>query len=204
MSIADELASKAFDKAPQVAEQTLQAIGKTNKGAIKGICLIIKASEFTTENVMKAVKYTALKTTKDIKYSSRNVSIEQLQKSGNVKMIEDTVTADVMKYFDDACKRYKVKYSAMKDIKDSDKPQYIVFYEGKSADVILQTMQDAYVNYIKAQEKVKNNPKEKGNNKDNERESVLAKLAFFRNRVADRDREQESVEKNRTHSEPQR
>lgn len=141
MSIADELTSKAFDKAPQIAEQTLQAMGKTNKGAIKGICLIIKAGEFTTENVMKAVKYAALVTTKDIKYSSRNISIDQLQKSGSVKMIEEAVTADVMKYFDDACKRYKVKYSAMKNIKNPDKPQYIVFYEGKNPEIILQAMQ---------------------------------------------------------------
>lgn len=171
---------------------------RTTGKAIKGICLILgKGVSFTTKNVMKAVNEKALKETGDIKYSRRNVSIEQLSKSGTVKKIEDTITGDVMRHFDAACKEYGVKYSAMKDTKES-KPQYYVFYEGKSAEVILHAIEQGYKSYVSEQkhiEKIAEKEKDPG---------IRAKLAFFRDRVAALDEGPESVEKHRSHSEPQR
>lgn len=198
-SLSDDITSKAFDKAPQTvkgfakgADVSIRATGK----AIKGICLILgKGVSFTTENVMKAVNEKALKETGDIKYSRRNVSIEQLSKSGTVKKIEDAITSDVMRHFDAACKEYGVKYSAMKDTKDSE-PQYYVFYEGRSAELVLHAMEQGYKNYMSEQKQI-----EKIVEKD---PGIRAKLAFFRDRVAALDRESEAVEKHRSHSEPQR
>lgn len=202
-SLTDELMTKAAEKGPQAIANMISAAEKGVKAggkAIKGICLILgKGVSFTTENVMKAVNEKALKRTGDIKYSSRNVSIDELSKSGFVKRIDDAVTADVMRHFDKACKDAGVKYSAMKDEREPQNPQYYIFYEGKTADVILHAMQEAYKDYMTEQEQ-----KAKGLDKSNEKDSIKAKLAFFRDRVAARDRESEAVEKHRTHNEPQR
>lgn len=201
-SLSDDITSKTFDKAPQTAKEfakgadvSIRATGK----ALKGICLILgKGVGFTTKNVMNAVKEKALKETGDIKYSRRNINIKQLSQSGTVKKIDDTITGDVMRHFDAACKQHGVKYSAMKDTKDQQNPQYYVFYEGRSADLILHVMEQAYKEFISEQQKGKDIAKEKAP------KSLRAKLAFFRDRVAALDRDDAAVEKHRAHSEPQR
>ncbi len=201
-SLSDDITSKTFDKAPQTAKElakgadvSIRATGK----ALKGICLILgKGVGFTTKNVMNAVKEKALKETGDIKYSRRNINIKQLSQSGTVKKIDDTITGDVMRHFDAACKQHGVKYSAMKDTKDQQNPQYYVFYEGRSADLILHVMEQAYKEFISEQQKGKEIAKEKAP------ESLRAKLAFFRDRVAALDRDDAAVEKHHAHSEPQR
>lgn len=207
-SLTDDLmtkaAGKAADKGPQAIANMLDGAKKgvkTGGKVLKGICLMLgKGVDFTTESVMSAInEKVLLKKTGDIKFSSRNVSIDELSKSGFVKRIDDAVTADVMRHFDKACKDAGVKYSAMKDEREPQNPQYYIFYEGKTADVILHVMQEAYKDYMAEQEQ-----KAKGLDKSNTREGIRAKLAFFRDRVAARDRESEAVEKHRTHTEPQR
>lgn len=201
-SLSDDITSRAFDKAPQTAKEfakgadvSFRATGK----AIKGICLVLgKGVGFTTKNVMNAVKEKALKETGDIKYSRRNINIKQLSQSGTVKRIDDAITSDVMRHFDAACKQHGVKYSAMKDTKDQQNPQYYVFYEGKSADLILHVMEQAYKEFISEQQKGKDVEKEKAP------EGIRAKMAFFRDRVAALDRNDAAVEKHRAHLEPQR
>lgn len=201
-SLSDDITSKAFDKAPQTVKEIAKGadVGiKTTEKAFKGICLILgKGVGFTTENVMNAVKEKALKKTGDIKYSRRNISIKQLSSSGTVKRIDDAVTGDVMRHFDTACKQHGVKYSAMKDTKDQQNPNYYVFYEGKSADLILHVMEQAYKSYISEKEQ------QKGIGKEKAPQSLRAKLAFFRDRAAARDRDDAAVEKHRTQPEPQR
>lgn len=206
-SLTDDLmakaAEKAADKGPQAIANMLDGAGKGVKNGervLKGICLMLgKGVNFTTENVMNAINEKVLQKTGDIRFSRRNVSINELSKSGFVKKIDDAVTADVMRHFDKACKDASVKYSAMKDEREPQNPQYYIFYEGKTADVILHVMQEAYKGYMDEQEQ-----KAKGLDKGNTREGIRAKLAFFRDRVAARDRESETVEKHRMHTEPQR
>lgn len=201
-SLSDDIASKTLDKAPQTAKMLAKGADtgiRTTGKAIKGICLILgKGVGFTTKSVMNAVKEKALKETGDIKYSRRNINIKQLSQSGTVKKIDDAITSDVMRHFDAACKQYGVKYSAMKDTKDQQNPQYYVFYEGRSADLILHVMEQAYKEYISEQQKGKDIAKEKAP------ESLRAKLSFFRDRVAALDRDDAAVEKHRTQPEPQR
>ena len=206
-SLTDELMTKAVgkaaDKGPQAIANMLDGAGKgvkTGGKALKGICLMLgKGVNFTTENVMNAINEKVLQKTGDIRFSRRNVSIDELSKSGFVKKIDDAVTADVMRYFDKACKDAGVKYSAMKDEREPQYPQYYIFYEGKTADVILHVMQEAYKGYMAEQEHKAKNP-----DRSNTREGIRAKLAFFRDRAAARDRESEAVEKHRMHTEPQR
>ena len=193
--------------------------GKT----IKGICLILdKGTEFTTHNVMKAVKDLAYNKTGNIEFSNQNIDMVQLQQSGKVSKIDENITADVMKHFNAQCKRFGVKYSAMKDESDPENPSYMIFYNGKSGEIILQVMKEAYKDYMESQkqaeqpeqeQKKKNQKKKKtfwgkwGKQKQEEpqkRESVRAKLAFFRDRVANREKDRDVLEKNVRHADLQR
>ena len=223
MSVSDEITKKIFDKAPdavskayqgtkQVGHDVLHVGGKVLENSIKGICLILeKGTEFTTQNVMEAVRKVAFNKTGAIEYSKQNIVMEELKKSGSVTKIEERITADVMQYFDKNCKRFGVKYNAVRDERDPDNPKYIVFFNGKDDKTILEALKESYIDYAEAQknpeqqrEQKERGKESKQNGKHREKESVRAKLAFFRNRVADRDKEQGDVEKHHNRSERQR
>lgn len=205
MSLTDELSNKMLNQAESAAQHVLRgtnpavhaagtvirgtekAAATASKSALKGICLIIKGGAFTTETIMRK---TAEVVTGDIKFSKRNLHIDKLKKSGKVTMVKDNVTADVMKYFDKHCKKFGVHYTAMKD---KNNPSYYVFFNNKDSAVILKVMKLAYQDYDKAAKKGLD--KSKAHRDVKPRESVKAKLAFFRDRVAARDNEQHNVEK---------
>lgn len=227
----DEIGKEMYDKSmaatlkgAKITKNTIKEalkIGAVVGGkTIKGICLILdKGTEFTTHNVMKAVKDLAYNKTGNIEFSNQNIDMVQLQQSGKVSKIDENITADVMKHFNAQCKRFGVKYSAMKDERDPENPSYMIFYNGKSGEIILQVMKEAYKDYMESQkqaeqpeqeQKKKNQKKKKtfwGKQKQEEpqkRESVRAKLAFFRDRVADQEADREALEKNVRHADRQR
>lgn len=224
MSITDEVMGKAPDQMIKASDMTLKAAKeakagvKDAAGAVKGICLLLgKGVGFSEATVMKAVKAVAFKKTGDIKYSNRNIDISKLRNSGHVYRVEDNILAEVMGDFDAQCKKHGIKYSAMKDTrgegKPDYKPSYMVFFEGRDSDTILSALQEAYKDYAEKQEQEKGQDKteEKGRwgKKDKtvnpeKRESVKAKLAFFRDRVAARDAERDDVEKHHQRSDRQR
>ena len=227
-SVFEEAAKEMYEKSVSAAMKGAKAAysainGTVHIGAkvggktIKGICLILdKGTEFTTQNVMKAVRDLAYNKTGNIEFSSQNIDMVKLQESGAVSKVEENITADVMKHFNEQCKRFGVKYSAMKDESDPANPSYMIFYNGKSAQIILQVMKEAYKDYAQAQkqtnksEQEKNKGKKKGlwgrtkNEEPKKRESVRAKLAFFRDRVADREKDRGALEKNVRHADLQR
>ena len=126
--------------------------------------------------------------------------------------------AEAMGCFDAQCKKHGIKYSAMKDTRGEGnpdyEPSYMVFFEGRDTDTIMSVVREAYKDYVEKQEK------EEGKDKTEEkkgrwgkrdktvdpkkRESVKAKLAFFRDRVADRDAERDDVEKHHQRADIQR
>ncbi len=165
----------------------------SSKTTVKICIALAKGTTFTAKNLFKALKKSAYLSTKDIKYSSKNISIDELQKSGNIKVMDESTSAEVMHYFDKGCRKYHVKYSAMKDTTDKNNPQYLIFFEGKNDQIILNVMKEATKEYVESRKEKKNPEKNK--------ESVLAKLKFFRNRVATRERERE---KNINRSDKQR
>lgn len=206
-SITDDISSKALADAKDSAIKTARSAPST----IKGLCLILNdVTEFTAENVMVAVKNKVYQKTGNIKYSANNINISKLAESGKIHKIDDGITAEVMQHFDAQCKKYGIKYSAMLDERNPDKLSYMVFFEGKDSNLILHVMEESYKDYIKAKAvengEKKSPDKEKSRGKSKKRDSVKAKLAFFRDRVAARDRErQEDIrEKNYSHSDPQR
>lgn len=194
MSLTDEAMASMANKTSSAVKSAGRAMPpamaeglKSLKNGAKGICLILgKGVEFTEKSVMEAVKEVAFLSTKDIKYSSKNIEINKFQKNPDIKVVSEAVTADVMKHFDKYCKKYGVKYSAVRDSKENS---YTVFFEGKKSEVILKVMQDAFKDYATSHKK-------QGKEAPVKRESVKAKLAFFRNRVKDRDaKEQNDLEK---------
>lgn len=209
MSITDEIMGKAPDQISKASDTALKGT-KNAARVVKGICLLlVKTGEFSEATVMQAVKNVAFKKTGDVKYSKNNIDIEKLRQSGNVYKVEDNTLAEVMGAFDKQCKKYGIKYSAMIDTRDEGKPDYkpsyMVFFEGKDDKLIMEALAEAYVEYEK-HEKVKaiaadvTPKKEKGR----QRESVKAKLAFFRDRVTARDAERDAVEKHHQHDDIQR
>lgn len=228
-SITDDLMGRTPEEAKKAAETSAKALKGIKSGmqeAVKGICLLlINGSEFTADAVMNAVRKVAFKKTGDIKFSKNNIDISELKKTGHVYAVEENILQDAMKYFDKHCKECGVKYSAMKDTRGEEKtdykPSYMVFFEGKDTDLILHVLKEAYKDYAEEQkndkqaeksgrknEQEKNQTgekKEKDNQeKPDKRESVKAKLAFFRDRVAARDKERDAVEKHHQHSDIQR
>lgn len=203
MSIADEIIGQAPAQVEKTSDLSMKA-AKGAAGTVKGICLLLgKGVDFTETNVMKAVKYAAFKKTGDIKYSQNNIDISKLRASGHVYQVEGNILEEVMGNFDEQCKIYGVKYSAMKDARGVDqpdyKPSYMVFFEGRDSDTIQHVMQEAWKDYYKTHDvKIKNKSKDK-DVKPEERDSVKAKLAFFRDRVTDRDAERGAVEKEHRH-----
>lgn len=208
-SLTDELTSKAINDGSKGIQNSAKAAVKataetlkTGRSVVKGICLLLlNGTEFTTKNVMNAVKAAAFKRTGDIKYAKNNIDIATLQKSGRVYKVEENITSEVMQHFDKYSRKYGIKYSAMKDERNPDKPAYMVFFEGKNSDMILHMMQEAYKDYMETEKSGKRESKQPEQPK---RESVKAKLAFFRDRVAARDREQDVLEKHHSHSDIQR
>ncbi|MCM1103272.1 MAG: PcfB family protein [Clostridium sp.] len=203
-SLTDDLMGRLPEQVKKGANTALKAGQQAVKGTeslaneIKGLCVILlKGLDFTTENVVNAVKDVAFKASKDVKYSSHNISVDQLKKSGKVFKVDDMVSGDVMKHFDKHCRKMGIKYSAMKDCRDGDdKPAYILFFQGNNSDLILQAMQNGCKDFDRE--------KSGAVHKQEQRESVKAKLAFFRDRVAARDKSREVVEKQKNLAEMSR
>lgn len=207
MSITDEIMGKAPDQAMKAAGGAKDGL-KSTAGVVKGICLLLmKSADFSVATVMQAVRNVALKQTGDIKYSKNNIDITKLRESGHVYKMDDSITAEVMGAFDNQCKKYGIKYSAMVDTRDEGKPDYkpsyMIFFEGKDDTLIINAITQAYLDYEKHQKvDVRQRLGKENDQKQDDpkqRESVKAKLAFFRDRVTARDAERDAVEKQHQH-----
>ena len=86
-----------------------------------------------------------------------------------------------MKHFDSGCKKYGITYTAVIDKSNTKDPAYYVFFKGKETAIIEQVMKESYQKFMHEQAKPKL--------------SVRAKLAFFHNRVAERDSKQQEMGK---------
>lgn len=177
----ERMAEHAMPKAGQAAMETVRAAGKgaafTSKAAVKGIVLIISGVDFTRKEIMDALRAVALMNTKNIKFSKRNIKIQELKAKGSVKNIDETLKKEVMYYFDKNCKKFGVEYNALKDAENDKK--YMIFFSGRDEAVIHQVIKHAYQDYTKAEIK-----KEQRQEK---RESVRAKLEFFRNWITNKE-----------------
>lgn len=168
------------------------------KMAAKGIVLIVEefkdrdkfmaslneiAEDKTAEKNEKMFNKTG-----DIEYSYANVSVEELRKEGfKTEMVDEPVLKEAMTYFDKYCREYDIKYSALKTMyKGGDgieREGYKVFFQGRDDKLIMDIIKNAYKDWRKDQEKIKSMGEAGKDAVNMEKPSVLAKLAFFRNRV---------------------
>ena len=202
MSVSDDISSQLQNKVEQGVTQAMRSLpylpgtvgnaisgaGRTVSGAVSGIVLIIKAPVLSAKGVMAFVGRMG----QNPKYSKQNITIEELEKNSDIRKVEEGITRDVMKYFDKSCRKYGVTYSAVVDKSNPKDPSYYIFFKGKETPVIEQALKEAYKEYIQEQAKP--------------HISVRAKLAFFRNRVTARDKEQQDLgkEKNNNRADRQR
>lgn len=212
MSIGDQVAREEIELGKKAVETTARNINKVVmpagravaagtkagvKTSVKGVCLVIKAGAFTLETLMAAVKACQFMKSNNLKYSPRNISINQLKKSGKVSVVSDSITEENMKYFDKYCKDFGIKYSAMKDERDSSDPKYIMFFESKDTESVMKALQEGYKDFEKARAAGKD--KMQGEEaKSEERDSVVGKLFSFRSRVKHRDELNKEADKLKT------
>lgn len=191
MSVSDDISSQLQNKMERGITQAVRGIpylpntignaasGVKNiaSGTVSGIALIIKAPVLSAKGVMAFVG----RMEQNPKYSKQNISIAELEKNSDIKKVDEGITRDVMKHFDKSCKKYGVTYSAVVDKSASKDPTYYIFFKGKETPVIEQALKEAYKGYVQEQAKP--------------HISVRAKLAFFRDRVTARDKEQQDLGK---------
>lgn len=192
MGLTEELTKDASEKAAEASKIAAKGAAKASKtaakGIRKGIVLIMDgAARLSEKSVMKALDRKFRKTG-DIQYSSSNVSVEELQKSGRVERVDELMLRECMGYFDKYCKEYGVKYSALKTKlpgeDGNEKEGYMIFFEGRNDKLVEDVLRRAVADWRKDMEQAKGAGKgaaraaaEAG------KTSVLAKLAFFRNRI---------------------
>lgn len=184
MSVSDDISSQLQNKMEQSitrAARTLpylpNTIGNVAGGAVNGIALVIRAPVLSAQGVMTL----AGRMGNNPKYSRQNISLEELGRNSDVKKVDEGITRDVMKYFDKNCKKYGITYSAVVDKSNPKDPAYYIFFKGKETSVIEHALKESYKTYVQEQAKP--------------RISVRAKLAFFHDRVAARDKEQQNLGK---------
>lgn len=181
MGLTEELTRDASEKTAGAAK----IMGKEIK---KGIVLIMDgAGELSEKSVMKALDRKFRKTG-DIQYSSSNVSVEELQKSGRVERVDELMLQESMTYFDKYCKEYGVKYSALKTKQlgedGNEKEGYMIFFEGRNDKLVEDIMRRAVADWRKDMAQAKGAGKDAAKTAaEAGKTSVLAKLAFFRNRI---------------------
>lgn len=162
------------------------------KVATKGIVIIADSladRDSFMEAVSKIINEKKFQKTGDIQYSYANVSIDELTQGGkaSIEPVEEPVLKEVMSYFDKYCREYNVRYSALKETLKGDngveREGYKVFFQGRDDKIITEILKSACADWQKDQKQMKDMAKEGMAAKSPARTSVLAKLAFFRNRV---------------------
>lgn len=186
MSVSDDATKEAFEKMEKGSQGIARGMVKTVEAlphVITGVVFVIQAPLLTAEKVMKVTG----RLLKNPKYSKQNVSIAELEKNSDVKKVESALEKDVMKHFDNACKKYGVTYTAVMN-KKGKTPTYYVFFKGKETEVIEQCMKEAYKEYMEGRKRP--------------RISIRAKLDFFRKQVRARDQEQQDQAKEKYYHKP--
>lgn len=182
-SLTEQLQEDALQKTKDIAKMT----AKTAKTMKNGVVLILNSTVLSEKAVMSALDK-KLEKTGDIQYSRLNVSLEELQKSGRVESVDELMMQESLHYFDKYCREYGVKYSALKtkllEEDGTEQEGYMIFFEGRNDKLIESILRRAVADWTKEQEQMKEAGKDTAKTAaEGARTSVLAKLAFFRDRI---------------------
>lgn len=206
-NISDELTGKFFDSAPdktaralktarQTVKETKNAGVNAAKAAASGIVMIFKGGKFTTEAVMSQIGNMMANHNGKVEYGKNSVAMEDLYNSGQVTRLDDSISKDVMKYFNKHCNKAGIKYSVMKD---AGTDNYYVFFKSKELDAITTIVQESYKDYLKESSrrgKQQEQGREEGD--DKKKESVREKLKSFQEYVKEHSSEEPEKSRNRS------
>lgn len=107
-----------------------------------------------------------------VEHAKNSISMADLYNAGKVTRLDDTISRDVMKYFNRHCDETGIKYSVMKE---SGTDNYYVFFKSNELEAIKTIIQESYKDYLneRRQEQRKRPGQEKTEDK---KDSVREKL----------------------------
>lgn len=183
-SISDEITQKFLDDAPgkalMAAGATKQALKDTKDTAVNtgkkffsGIVLVFRGGKFTTDTVMANIGNMMANNSGVVEHAKNSISMADLYNAGKVTRLDDTISRDVMKYFNRHCDETGIKYSVMKE---SGTDNYYVFFKSNELEAIKTIIQESYKDYLneRRQEQRKRPGQEK--TEDKKKDSVREKL----------------------------
>lgn len=156
-SISDELTQKILDDAPgkvlRAAGATKQALKETKDTAVNtgkklfsGIVLVFKGGRFTADAVMTKIGNMMANKSGTVEHAKNSISMEDLYSAGKVTRLDDTISKDVMKYFNRHCDGTGIKYSVMKE---SGTDNYYIFFKSNELEAVKTIIQESYKDYLK-------------------------------------------------------
>lgn len=184
-SISDELTTKFFDAAPDKVLKTVNAAENavkktkdtavsTGKTLISGVVLVFKGGKFTADAVMSKVGNMMANRNGTVEKGRNSISMEDLYSEGKVTRLDDTISKDVMKYFNRHCDKTGIKYSVMKE---SGTDKYYVFFKSSQLEAIKTIMQGAYKDYMaERRQQAKGGPWQEKDAGDKKKDSVRERL----------------------------
>lgn len=180
-SISDEITQKFLDDTPgkvlRAAGTTKRALKdtavNTGKKFFSGIVLVFRGGKFTTDTVMANIGNMMANNSGVVEHAKNSISMADLYNAGKVTRLDDTISRDVMKYFNRHCDETGIKYSVMKE---SGTDNYYVFFKSNELEAIKTIIQESYKDYLneRRQEQRKRPGQEK--TEDKKKDSVREKL----------------------------
>lgn len=183
--ISDDLAAKFFDEAPGKASKAADTVERTlkkakegtanvGKGLISGIVLVFKGGRLTSDAVMSRVGNMIANRSGAVERAKNSISMEDLYSAGKVTRLDDTISKDVMKYFNRYCDRTGIRYSVMKE---SGTDKYYVFFKSSELEAIKTILQESYKDYLADRRRQeKGRPGQEKAAGDKKKDSVRKKL----------------------------
>lgn len=205
-SISDEITQKLLSDAPgkvlraagaskRALKETKDTAVDTGKKLFSGIVLVFRGGKFTADTVMANIGNMMANNSGVIEHAKNSISMADLYNAGKVTRLDDTISRDVMKYFNRHCDETGIKYSVMKE---SGTDNYYVFFKSNELEAIKTIIQESYKDYLneRRQEQRKSPGQEK--TEDKKKDSVREKLKENHDKV------HSSEEPDRHHSQEER
>lgn len=177
-SMTDSASESIAKKLPGASEKAIKGSIKGAKKTWKGICLVIKGGVFNLKKIIEAInRLLDLKQSGSfVALAGKNVSIEKLQRLGNITSVDPQISKEVMQPLNKLCRRYNIKYTALYDKSTNE---YKVFFNAKNTEILDIFLKKASSTYMEKQQKMQ----DKAQKSEKRKESVRGKIEFFRNRV---------------------
>ncbi len=183
-NVSDEITQKFLDDAPgkalRAAGTTKRALKETKDTAVNtgkklfsGIVLVFKGGKFTADTVMTKIGNMMANKSGAVEHAKNSISMADLYSAGKVTRLDDTISKDVMKYFNRHCDGTGIKYSVMKE---SGTDNYYVFFKSSELEAVKTVIQESYKDYLKERRQEQKGEPGQEKTEDKKKDSVREKL----------------------------